>query len=291
LYINDIVNASGQVLSILFADDTNLFLAGNNIDDMICTMNEELNNVIKWLHASKLSLNVKKTHYVIFKPGRSTVIPSSNIMINSTIIQREFSTTFLGVVLDARLTWNQHIEKIRLKMSKNIGMICKARKLLDKNTLTTLYYSFVYPYISYCIEVWGKAAKKYTDSILKLQKLCCRLITGSKRQTPSNPLFLSLNMLRFSKVYEFCVLNRMFKHYRGEIPTSMEHMFCYTKLQSNIITRQKYNYSLPLCVSHIGFNSLKYQGPKIWNTYCTKLNLHCSTYTFKLNLRKIIMLE
>ena len=87
LYFNDIVNASGQVLSILFADDTNLFLAGNNIDDMICTMNEELNNVIKWLHASKLSLNVKKTHYVIFKPGRSTVIPSSNIMINSTIIQ------------------------------------------------------------------------------------------------------------------------------------------------------------------------------------------------------------
>ncbi len=60
LYVNDIANVSTSLLTILFADDTNLFLTGNNIDQMIEIMNRELNNVFLLLNSNKLSLNVKK---------------------------------------------------------------------------------------------------------------------------------------------------------------------------------------------------------------------------------------
>ena len=60
LYVNDIANVSTSLLPILFADDTNVFLTGNNIDQMIEIMNGELNNVFIWLNSNKLSLNVKK---------------------------------------------------------------------------------------------------------------------------------------------------------------------------------------------------------------------------------------
>ena len=66
-------------------------------------------------------------------------------------------TKFLGIMLDSKLSWNSHIEYISKKISKGIGILCKARKYLPKNTLITLYYSFVYPYLNYCLEVWGKS--------------------------------------------------------------------------------------------------------------------------------------
>ena len=53
-------------MSIMFADDTNMFLTGNNLKTMTTVINEELIKVQEWLHCNKLSLNVLKTHYIIF---------------------------------------------------------------------------------------------------------------------------------------------------------------------------------------------------------------------------------
>ena len=66
LYINDICNVSDILFPILFADDnTNIFLNGKHIDELVKCMNCELNKVVIWLAANKLSLNIKKTHFMI----------------------------------------------------------------------------------------------------------------------------------------------------------------------------------------------------------------------------------
>jgi hypothetical protein len=289
LYVNDIVKASQEVLTILFADDTNIFKAGKNIDMMINSMNKELDNIVKWLRANKLSLNVKKTHYVIFKPGRTIVTPNANICINNQIVQQEMSTTFLGVVLDSKLSWGLHIQKIKIKMSKNIGITGKAKRILNRHTLLTLYYSFIYPYISYCIEVWGTAAKTYTDSILKLQKLCCRIITGSKRLTPSEPLFKCLKMLKLCDIYEYSAMLFMFKYHHGLLPNIMNDIFKKMDSTNTIVTRQKHSLILPCYKSQSAYNSIRFQGSKIWNKYHKAFNLQCSYFTFKQQLKMFML--
>ena len=67
LYVNDICNVSDILFPILFADDTNIFLNGKNTDELVQCMNCELNKVVIWLAANKLSLNIKKTHFMIFR--------------------------------------------------------------------------------------------------------------------------------------------------------------------------------------------------------------------------------
>ena len=113
-YINDLANVCNKVLSTLFVDETNLFLVGNDIDIMIHSMNMELETLLLWLYANKLSLNVKKTNYVIFKSGRKVVTPTLNICINNKIVKQELSTTFLVVVLDSKLSCNLHMQKIKI---------------------------------------------------------------------------------------------------------------------------------------------------------------------------------
>ena len=93
LYVNDIANVSMSLLPILFADDTNVFLTGKNVDQMIEIMNGELNKVFLWLNSNKLSLNVKKTQFMVFSL-RKHIITNTDLCINNQIIDRVEHTMF-----------------------------------------------------------------------------------------------------------------------------------------------------------------------------------------------------
>ena len=75
------------------------------------------------------------------------------------------------------------------KGTKGLGILCKSRKILNINTLLSLYYSFVYPYIVYCIEVWGSVNKLLFSSIFKLQKRADRIIISTNYQAHTDPIF------------------------------------------------------------------------------------------------------
>ena len=96
-------------MSILFADDTNVFFTGNNPHKMATVINEELTKVQEWLQCNKLSLNVLKTHYIIFT-SRNKCVNDVDIRINDAHIERVYATKFLGIHIDAQLTWKNHIE-------------------------------------------------------------------------------------------------------------------------------------------------------------------------------------
>ena len=70
LYVNDIVNISTILFPILFADDTNIFVNGKSLTDIANTLNNELSKLVMWLNVNKLSLNIDKTHFMIFKKSR-----------------------------------------------------------------------------------------------------------------------------------------------------------------------------------------------------------------------------
>ena len=189
IYINDIVNVSNLLSPILFADDSNVFLAGKDPNDMINIMNIELEKLLTWLKANKLSLNVKKTHFMFFCPPHKKAKFSNNLTIQGQVIDKVNETKFLGVMVDDKLSWASHINYISKKISKGIGILCKARKFLPKSCLITLYYSFVYPYLNYCLEVWGKATENIVSKISKLQKRAIRIITNKPWRAHTDPLF------------------------------------------------------------------------------------------------------
>ena len=109
LYINDLVNESKHCFSISFANDTNMLISGKNLEVLHSQLNEDLREIQEWLNYSKLSLNVLKTHYMIFTP-RNKIIEDIYTQFYGVNIQLIFVTTFLGVQIDSNLTWKHHIE-------------------------------------------------------------------------------------------------------------------------------------------------------------------------------------
>ena len=79
------------------------------------------------------------------------------ITIENESITRVDSTKFLGAIVDQKLTWQQHITYISLKISKSLNILRRLKYKLPKKCLISLYYSLIYPHLNYCIIVWGSA--------------------------------------------------------------------------------------------------------------------------------------
>ena len=143
LYINDIANVSNLFFTILFADDTNLFINGKNVHNLIESINQNLKKLVEWLKLNRLSLNVSKTNYMVFSLKKSVTF-TSEIYINQDALKRVYSKKFLGIIIDSKLTWKEHINHIRNKISKALGILYKSRKIFKVSTLLTIYIIVLY---------------------------------------------------------------------------------------------------------------------------------------------------
>ena len=175
LYINDLAKVSENLFFILFADDTTVLIDGTNINTMIATLNCELAKLTEWLNANKLLINVSKSHYMLFHRSRRK-INKGNILLDTTILSQVTYTKFLGVILDDKLKWTHHLSYIKNKISKGMGIILKARKVLKKKVLLQLYHSFVTPYLIYCLEIWGNASDIHLQPLITTQKKLLELL-------------------------------------------------------------------------------------------------------------------
>ena len=131
LYINDLHHSSSLLTFTLFADDTTILYTNPDLNSLINTLNSELDLVSSWFKANKLSLNHTKTNFILF--SKSIHLHDSDlppVKIDSKPITRKFSVKFLGVVIDHKLSWTEHISTITKIVSRNTGVLSKLRFFL-----------------------------------------------------------------------------------------------------------------------------------------------------------------
>ena len=98
----------------MYADDTHLTYAGDNVDNIQLHLNQDLENVHNWLRANKLTLNMTKTEFMLIgsRQRLSTLTESPAFAINDFEVSQVTTAKSLGVTIDDRLDWNGHIEKV-----------------------------------------------------------------------------------------------------------------------------------------------------------------------------------
>ena len=202
LYVNDL-NSASMLDAVLFADDTNLFISHNDPVYLINTLNSELNKLSTWFAANRLSLNLSKTNFMVFKPWQKKQSFEFQVSINEQPVLRVSETMFLGVFLDDNLTWKPHISLLASKLSKSIGIIHKSRFFLSTQSLRTLYNSMILPYLYYCNLAWGGTYKANLQRIIILQKRALRIVNNSTYDANTSPIFMALKLLKFHDIHSF----------------------------------------------------------------------------------------
>ena len=117
------------------------------------------------------------------------MIPSLDLMINIVKIDIKEMTKLSGVINDEHLFFPSHIRYIRGKVARGFGILYKCRPYFNSETMRTLQNYFIYPYFTYCVEVWGNACQSYLKPLNILQKRVIRMIAGAKKLDHTLPLF------------------------------------------------------------------------------------------------------
>ena len=160
-------------------------------------INEELAKIDEWLKLNKLSLNVKKSKFMLFyMPGRNVIIP--NLHINSIKLECLDSLNFLGITIDKHLTWREHINLIANKISRTVGVINRLKDYIPQNVLLTIYNTLIIPHLNYGILTWGLNA----DRKVKIQKKAVRSITLSKYNAHTEPIFKTFKLLKVKYIFK-----------------------------------------------------------------------------------------
>ena len=134
MYINDLPNCLRDAAPRMFADDTNITFSAETLADLKLAVISELNNLICWLRANRLSLNVAKTELMIIgsRQRLHSQCDEINICIDDKMIKRVDHTKSLGLAIDAQLSWSKHVEEICKKASSAIGALKRVHHLLWK---------------------------------------------------------------------------------------------------------------------------------------------------------------
>ena len=135
------------------------------------------------------------------------------------------SLCFYVLLFDENLSWKTHIANIAKKVSKSIGIIYKASLCLPTSTLCTLYYSLVYPYLLYCITVWGSSYPSTLKCIVLLQTKVVRIIPRSTFNAQTVLIFKQLKILNLYDIYRFQTRKIIFLFKIGRFPDALKRLF------------------------------------------------------------------
>ena len=125
LYINDLSKCLSHSVQWMYADDTYLTYSNGNIHSVQSSLNEDLLNINRWLTATKLTLNMTKTEFMLIgsrqKLNNLPSLPSLNI--NNVSIKHSHCSKSLGVLIDENLTWENYVDALSKKIAPGIGAI------------------------------------------------------------------------------------------------------------------------------------------------------------------------
>lgn len=252
-------------------------------------MCHEVNKITHWLKVNKVTLNLKKTNYMIFKSVRKKMNLTEEFKIEGETISKVEVIKFLGVYLDSNLTWKQHVKYIKGKVARGVGIITKAQYYLPNDILRTLYFSFVYPYLDYANEVWGCTFKSYLTPLLLLQKRVVRIISGVPNLTHTKALFTDNFLIPFTYLHEYKILLVMYKYYCGMTPIGISMIFSKRRQIHNLFTRSVTNLYIPRARTSLLQRSLRIYGPKIFNKWFHSISSSLSVHSFKYTIKKRIL--
>ena len=250
IFCNDIYTYIRSCKLILFADDTTLHESHRNMNYLTHMVQEDIKNLDSWFKANKLSLNTQKSVVMMFLPRTTDEnLKHPIIKIDTVSLPVVSQTKFLGITIDNKLSWKEHINNIIRKISINKILIGKSRNLMTHTAKRNIYYAHIYPHLTYTNTIWsGHTTAKQHKKINTIQKYCVQAITNKSNSYHTNPIFNTLKIMKFDEIEKFELCKLLFCVKEKLIPAPIYNMFntlgkkthCYNTRYKNLPNIKKH---------------------------------------------------
>ena len=210
-----------------------------------------------------------------------------NLKISGMPVEQSTYVKYIGLIVDCHLNWKKHVLEVSKKISRGVGILSKLRHFVTGDILIQFYYSLVYPFLAYGLVVWGNTYATTLKPIVTLQKQALRIITFSKRDAQSSPIFSQLGLIKFIDLVTMQTATFTFEYYHNLLPKAFDNYFTFISSKHNYNTRlgSKSTYYIHHVRTKYGKFNLHFSGPSIWNKLDEELK-SLSLRLFKQNLTK-----
>lgn len=203
IYVNDISNSVEDLgLTVLFADDTACSVSGIDEDRVKHNLSLVFDRLVAWFTANRLALNTSKTKFMVFS-RTSRALPCLKLIKSSVSgmdISRVEIIRYLGVLVDSNLSWKPHINGIRLKLGRNVGIMQRMKFILPLEAMRSIYFALVHSYLNYCPLIYLNTFRSHLIPLQRQQNKALRIL---KSYLPSPASFPS----KSSTKSLYCLLN------------------------------------------------------------------------------------
>ena len=181
------------------------------------------------------------------------------------------------------LRWTPRINLQSLIRSNSPGFL--SQRVVK---LRSLYNTLVLSYLSYCTLVWGDKNNSFIESLFILQKKLIRTCTYSLWLEHTTPLSLALSKLKIRDIYTYQLAIHMYRYHHDLLPPDLPYVTFTTQSEiHNYNTRQVSNLHIAPTNTQLAKNTIKTQGPLIWNTLNTYMKNSATLGQFKKSLKNI----
>ena len=263
-------------------------LQNSDIKKLFDVGNKKLQLVDQWLIANRLSVNVSKTKYVLFRTAQSKLTTKKQVLVlRQNKIEQVERIKFLGVYIQEHLTWSRHINDLISKLRSLLGTVIKVKSLLSKRPLLLLYHSLINSQLFYCILNWCYGNKTL---VKRLQRLCYKyveLIFGINSNSSVCDIMKKNKLLTIDQLLTKELIVFMFKQKNGKNPIAFKHIF--TKNEPKYNTRNK-SIFIPKCSSTVCQQAISHRDPAYWNCFPFDLrNKKQNVRSFTVNVYKYLL--
>ena len=216
VYINDITENVRSPIK-LFADDTSLYITFDDIEEATYQLNQDIETVKLWADQWLVSFNPHKTKPLLVTLKRNIATPP--LFFNGQILQEVSSHKHLGLVINSKLTWKDHLNAVAEKAHTKLNVLSQLGHTLDRTTLLTMYTSFIRPSLEYGNIVWCNCTDEELFVIEALQRRAARIITGAIVRTNTKCLYQEIGFETIRERQDKNILKFFHKIVVGESPS------------------------------------------------------------------------
>ena len=261
--------------SVQFADDTTLHVSHRNMNYMKFCLTMDLESIEDWFRANKLTLNIDKTVLLHFGPGNRNNAILNDISIGGKQLQVATSSKFLGLWVDNKLKWSEHVCKLLLKLQSCKSLLMRGKNLLTTHAKKILYFAQIQSNLTYGLLIWGPMIS--SEELRKLSRLQDKCVNLIDQRLSIAETYRKYDILPFNKVIELEMYKTWHKCYLQMLPTKLtclmkeDHNKLNLEKQHSYNTRRKREINLPLATFLLYKNSFYVKGLKLYGELPTEI--------------------
>jgi len=198
VYINDLIDTITCDIK-LFADDTTLYTLVNDHEQSADLLNYNLKQVQLWANKWLVKFNPTKTKLMSLTFKKNIDFSKHPIKFCNTELEEVTTHRHLGLEINCKLKWSNHIDRITQSVSKLGDVLQKLKYRIDRKTLEHIYFTFIRPKLEYACVIWDDCIEADKLRLENLQLMFARIVTGAKRGTSHNLLYKETNWQTLSE--------------------------------------------------------------------------------------------